>query len=78
MSIRVLNLILNQLQIWLNEFEKEQLYHELVAYFGFAGSLDECGALEKAWQDPYLRHEIEEFIKAWVRKRRRKEIASVV
>jgi len=30
-----------QMQIWLNETEKEQLYHELTAYFGLIGSTNE-------------------------------------
>jgi len=33
-SKAVLNAILNEMQIWLNENEREQLYHELTAYFG--------------------------------------------
>jgi hypothetical protein len=74
MSRAVLNAILNAMQIWLNETEREQLYHELTAYFGLIGAADECQALEAAWQDPYNRREIEHFIQAWLsRKRKRKE-----
>jgi len=58
MSRAVLNAILNAMQIWLNETEREQLYHELTAYFGLIGAADECQALEAAWQDPYNRREI--------------------
>jgi hypothetical protein len=34
MSRTVLNAILNEMRIWLNENEREQLYHDLTAYFG--------------------------------------------
>ncbi len=69
------------MQVLLNETEREQLYHELTAYFGLIGAANECQALEAAWSDPYNRHEIEEFIKAWFRKKWRKKeetIAGVV
>jgi hypothetical protein len=65
------------MQIWLNETEREQLYHELTAYFGLIGATDECTALEAAWKDPYNRREIEEFIKAWLRKKRAKKEEAV-
>jgi hypothetical protein len=77
MSRAVLNSILNEMQIWLNETEREQLYHELTAYFGLIGATDECTALEAAWKDPYNRREIEEFIKAWLRKKRAKKEEAV-
>jgi hypothetical protein len=77
MSRAVLNAILNEMQIWLNETEREQLYHELTAYFGLIGATNECTALEAAWKDPYNRREIEEFIKAWLRKKRAKKEESV-
>jgi hypothetical protein len=77
MSRAVLNAILNAMQIWLNETEREQLYHELSAYFGLIGATNECTALEAAWKDPYNRREIEEFIKAWLRKKRAKKEESV-
>jgi hypothetical protein len=32
MSRAVLNAILSEMQVWLNENEREQLYHELTAY----------------------------------------------
>ncbi|MEM3816054.1 MAG: hypothetical protein QW341_04330 [Candidatus Bathyarchaeia archaeon] len=72
MSKAILSAILNEMQIWLSEIEREQLYHELLAYFGLVGALNECQALENAWKDPYNRHEIEEFIKAWLKRRRKK------
>jgi hypothetical protein len=81
MSRTVLNAILNEMQIWLNETEREQLYHELTAYFGLIGATNECTALEAAWQDPYNKREIEEFINAWLKRKRRKKeeaIAGVV
>jgi len=77
MSRAVLNAILNEMQIWLNETEREQLYHELTAYFGLIGATNECTALEAAWKDPYNRREIEEFIKAWLRKKRGKKEEAV-
>jgi hypothetical protein len=62
------------MSIWLNATETEQLHNELLAYFGLVGALNECQALENAWQEPYNRREIEEFIKAWLkRKQRRRE-----
>lgn len=74
MSRTVLSAILAEMGLWLNAAETEQLYNELLAYFGLVGALNECQALENAWQDPYNKHEIEEFIKAWLRRRRwRKE-----
>ncbi|MEM3566280.1 MAG: hypothetical protein QXK18_05355 [Candidatus Bathyarchaeia archaeon] len=80
MSRAVLSAILAEIGITLNETEKELLYHELLAYFGLVGALNECQALENAWQDPYNKHEIEEFIKAWLRRkqRRREEIMTWV
>jgi hypothetical protein len=65
--------ILSEMQIWLSNAETEQLYHELLYYFGLIGALDECQALENAWRDPYNKHEIEEFIKAWLKRKHRKK-----
>jgi hypothetical protein len=73
----VLNAILIEMPIWVNENEREQLYHELTAYFGLIGATNECTALEAAWKDPYNRREIEEFIKAWLRKKRAKKEEAV-
>jgi len=73
--------ILSEMQVWLSEPETEELYRELLAYFGLIGALNECQALGNAWKDPYNRREIEEFIKAWLkRKQRRKKeaIAEVI
>jgi len=67
MSRAALNAILNAMRVWLNETEKEQLYHELLAYFGLIGAINECQALENAWQNPYNRQEIEQIIKAWLK-----------
>ena len=80
MSRTVLSAILAEMGIWLNVAETEQLYNELLAYFGLVGALNECQALENAWQDPYNKHEIEKFIKAWLRRRRwrREEITTGV
>ena len=65
--------ILSEMQVRLSELEKEQLYNELLAYFGLIGATNECQALETAWKDPYNRSEIEEFIKAWLRRKQRKK-----
>lgn len=73
MSRAVLMGILSEMHVLLSEIEAEELYHELLAYFGLIGASEECQALEYAWKDPYNRREIEEFIKAWLRRRRRKE-----
>jgi len=73
LSRAVLMGILSEMRVWLSELEMEQLYNELIAYFGLIGALDECQALENAWKDPYNRREIEEFIKAWLRRKQRKK-----
>ncbi|MEM2336509.1 MAG: hypothetical protein QXS01_06050, partial [Candidatus Bathyarchaeia archaeon] len=72
MSRTVLTAILAEIGVMLSETEKEMLYHELLAYFGLVGALNECQALENAWQDPYNKREIEEFIRAWLRRRQRR------
>lgn len=77
MSRMVLTAILSEMQVWLNEIEKEQLHQELLYYFGLIGAAEECQALENAWRDPYNKHEIEEFIKAWLRKKRRAEAETI-
>jgi hypothetical protein len=73
MSRQVLEAILAGMHVWLSGSERYQLYRELVAYFGLVGAVDECGALYNAWRDPYNRREIEEFIIAWIRRRRKRE-----
>jgi len=57
----------------LSEGDREQLYQELLYYFGLVGGLNVCEALEHAWRDPYNRSEIEDFIIAWLRKRAKKK-----
>jgi hypothetical protein len=73
LSRAVLMGILLEMRVWLSELEMEQLYNELIAYFGLIGALDECQAIENAWKDPYNRREIDEFIKAWLRRKQRKK-----
>ena len=73
MSRTILMGILSEMHVLLSELEKEQLYNELLAYFGLIGALNECQALENAWKDPYNKSEIEEFIKAWLKRRRRRK-----
>ncbi len=71
--------ILLEMGFLLSRSEVEELYRELLVYFGIVGALNECQALEYAWKDPYSRREIEEFIKAWLRSRqRRKEVLAGV
>ncbi|MGQ9624280.1 MAG: hypothetical protein ACUVT9_02800 [Candidatus Bathycorpusculaceae bacterium] len=81
MSRAVLSAILAEMNLLLSEIEIEQLHNELTAYFGLVGALNECQALENAWKDPYNKREIEEFIKAWLRRKQKKKeepIAGVV
>jgi hypothetical protein len=73
LSRAVLMGILSEMRAWLSELEMEQLYNELIAYFGLIGALNECQALENAWKDQYNKREIEEFIKAWLRRKQRKK-----
>jgi hypothetical protein len=42
MSRTILNAILNEMQIWLNENKREQLYRELRVSFGLIGATDQC------------------------------------
>jgi len=73
--------ILTDMRVLLGESEIEQLYKELLAYFGLVGASNVCQALETAWKDPYNKQEIEEFIKGWLRRKQRKReeaIAGVV
>jgi len=72
-SRTILTDILSEMQVLLSEFETEELYRELLAYFELIGASNECQALENAWKDPYNRSEIEEFIKAWIRRKQRKK-----
>lgn len=67
----ILNEVLsrNRIKFSLSEREKDQLYMEILNHFGLAGGLNVCEALERAWQDPYNRGEIEDFIIAWLRRR---------
>jgi len=73
MSRAVLMGILSEMRVSLSEIQTEQLYRELLAYFGLIGATNECQALENAWKDPYNRLETEEFIKAWLRRKQRKK-----
>jgi len=65
--------ILSDMHLWLSEPETEHLYKELLAYFGLVGASNQCEALDAAWSDPYNRHEIEGFIKAWLRRKQKKK-----
>ena len=49
----------------LNDSDKEQLYQELLFYYGLVGGLNVCEALEAAWRDPYNKSEIAKFILVW-------------
>jgi len=52
MSRAVLNAILNQMQIWLNETEKEQLHRELFAHFGLIGATKPMPSLRPSLERP--------------------------
>jgi hypothetical protein len=67
--------ILSDIDVGLSQPEVEQLYQELLTHFGLIGASYQCEALDAAWSDPYNRHEIEEFIKAWLRRKRKKKEA---
>ncbi len=58
----------------LGDTDKEQLYHELLQYFGLVGGLNVCEALEAVWRDAYNQSEIREFILAWLRKKAKKDV----
>lgn len=77
MSRTILLTILSDMLVRLDESETEQLYQELLAHFNIIGASNYCQALESAWKDPYNRQRIEEFIKAWLRKKA-KPIAGLV
>ncbi|MEM3703361.1 MAG: hypothetical protein QXX79_02920, partial [Candidatus Bathyarchaeia archaeon] len=62
-----------EMGILLNSVEIEQLHNELLAYFGLLGATNECHALESAWRDAYNKREIEDFIKAWLTRRRKRK-----
>jgi hypothetical protein len=67
--------ILEQMFVRLSLNEQNELYRELLYHFGLVGATDECQALEYAWRDPYNRQNIEEFIRAWLRKRQKQKEA---
>jgi len=73
--LRILNDVLSamSLDVVLGEGEREELYQELIYYFGLVGGLNVCEALEHTWRDPYNRSEIEDFIIAWLRQRAKKK-----
>jgi hypothetical protein len=70
-----------RLKVSLNDPERESLFMELLHYFGLIGATNECEALENSWKDPYNRHQIEEYIKAWLKRKldkKKAETAMVV
>ena len=84
MSRLIFNQILNEVlaglssHVSLTDLENESLYTELLYFFGLIGAANECEALEAAWKDPYNKREIEEFIKAWLKRKTRKRKAEQV
>ncbi|MEM1586185.1 MAG: hypothetical protein QXX99_03095 [Candidatus Bathyarchaeia archaeon] len=62
----------NGLRVKLSESEKNLLYGELLNHFGLVGGLNICEALERAWQDPYTKDKIEDFILSWLMRRVKK------
>lgn len=77
MSRKVMSRILAELGVRLSLREEEELYRELLHYFGLIGGTDECQALENAWTDPYVKGKIEDFIKAWLKHRAKKQAQEV-
>jgi len=77
--MRILSDVLegSRLRIDLGDADRERLYMEILHYFGLAGGLNVCEALEAAWRDPYNRREIEEFIKAWLRRKIKKRMETI-
>lgn len=75
----ILNEVLNGItfHVDLDDTDREQLYNELLYYFGLVGALNVCDALEAAWRDTYNQSEIREFILAWLRKKARKDVRAV-
>ena len=72
----ILNEVLSQVgfPVVLGESDREQLYNELLFYFGLVGGLNVCQALESAWRDPYNQSEIRKIILAWLRKKAKKDV----
>jgi len=72
----ILNEVLSgiSLHVVLGDTDREQLYQEVLHYFGLVGGLNVCEALEAAWRDPYNHSEIREFILAWLRKKAKKAV----
>jgi len=73
MSRIILQNILFSMGIQLDESEIDELYRELLARFNLIGASNHCEALESVWKDPYNRREMEKFIEAWLRTKRRKK-----
>jgi len=73
----ILNEVLNKnrIKIRLSEAEKDQIYREALNYFGLAGGLNICEALERAWEDPYNKGRIEDFIIAWLKRKMKRSIS---
>jgi len=61
-------------RVEVGDVDKEQLYREVLYYFGLVGAPNTCEALEAAWRDPYNQDEIKEFILAWLRKKARRDV----
>jgi len=74
MSRRVMQRILDELYVRLSVKEEDELYRELLHYFGLVGAVDDCQALENAWMDPYVKSRIKQFIEAWLKARRRQVV----
>jgi len=77
MSRKVMERILEEMFLRLTVREEEELYRELLYYFGLVGGTDECTALEAAWSDPYIKERIKEFIEAWLKSQRKRESVAV-
>jgi len=73
LSILVLDSILRELDIYLTEFEKDELYSELSRAFGFIGSYRECERLEDMWADPNLQRSHQEVHQGLAELQKKKE-----
>ena len=71
MSRRVLSDILASMGIKLTPRELEELRQELWSTFGLSGGHGDCAALESMWSDPEVKLMIQDFIAAWLKRRRR-------
>lgn len=73
MSRKVLSDILASMGIRLTMREFEELRQELWSTFGLVGGQGDCAALDSMWSDPDTRAMIQDFIAAWMQRRRQRK-----